>query len=139
MKRVLIFGFALMMLTLANLAAADISGIWWNANQDAKILIQQVGDHYEGRIIWLKELTDKEGQPKRDKNNPDNSKHGQPILGLAILDHLLPSDGKYLGMMYSPEKGREFSCEISLKQSGVLFLKVNFGVMHGGVEWTRTD
>ena len=64
---------------MAQNAEADrLTGIWEPSNGRARAKIDRIGSKYYGRIVWLKEANDPEtGEPKVDKNNPDES---MPIL-----------------------------------------------------------
>jgi uncharacterized protein (DUF2147 family) len=56
----------------------DIVGVWLTENDESKIQIFKSGNEYFGKIIWLKEPSDKNGNPKKDKNNPDPAKRNNP-------------------------------------------------------------
>ena len=55
------------------------------------------------------------GKPRRDRNNPDESKQNEPLVGLSMLkgfDHV--GENKWAnGTIYDPENGRTYKCEIT--------------------------
>ena len=56
-------------------ANADaIIGEWYTENNKSVVKIYKQGGKYFGKIIWLKVPNDKNGYPKKDKNNPDKNK-----------------------------------------------------------------
>lgn len=53
-------------------------GVWEPSNGRARVKVEKIGDKYFGRIVWLKEAKDPvSGEPKTDKNNPDESQIGR--------------------------------------------------------------
>lgn len=97
-----------------------IVGTWYNQEGTAKIQIFKATNgkfsgKYYGKIVWLK-IPNKEGKPKVDANNPDESKRTKPIIGLVILSELVWNpelkawtDGK----IYDPNNGKTYNCYIS--------------------------
>lgn len=117
-------------------AASDILGEWSNGSKESKIQIYKTGDKYFGKIVWLKEPT-RDGKPKTDDKNPDKLKQKNPILGLVILkDFKNVSDTKWQdGKIYDPRNGKEYSCEITLKNPKTLDVRGYVGISLLG----RTD
>lgn len=66
-------------------------GLWTDENGEAYIEIGPCGGDLCGRIVWLKEPTDKNGLPLTDVNNPDQSLRSRPMLGLVIMTRLHPN------------------------------------------------
>ena len=122
--------------------ADDIVGHWLTrGKKQAKIQIYASGDRYGGKITWVTEPTEN-GKPKLDKNNPDLSKRGQPIVGLVLLSDFKfnGKDEWQEGKIYDPESGKTYSCYLSLKDKNTLKLRGYIGVsLLGRTEyWTRT-
>src|ERR1700722_11737601 len=61
-------------LTAVPAFAADPSGEWLVADHTARIRVERCADGYWGSIAW-------EQAPGIDKNNPDPSRGGRPLLG----------------------------------------------------------
>ena len=62
-----------------------VLGKWLNANGEGQILIYKAGDHYYGRLIWLKKPTNEDGTPKLDSKNPNIPLQKRALLGAEIL------------------------------------------------------
>jgi uncharacterized protein (DUF2147 family) len=94
---------------LAQLREAAL-GVWVEEDGEAWIEIAPCEDALCGRIVWLKEPLDENGQPHVDKNNPDPALRSRPILGLIIMAGLKPVPGKtYLeGQVYNSENGKVY-------------------------------
>ena len=124
-------------LTYAQKADA-IVGVWEPSHGKAKVKIEKIGDKYYGKIVWLKEKIDPEtGEPKVDKNNPDESMRDVPLLGYRILkDFEYVGDGTWEeGTIYDPENGKTYSCVINMKDKNTLDIRGYVGVKTFG----RTD
>ncbi len=104
-------------------------------------------DKYYGKIIWLKEPNDKEGNPRKDINNEDEASRDNPLKGLKMIKDLefVEVDGKEVlwdeGTIYDPNNGTEYSFKatINKKKENVLAGKGYIGVSLFGREdtWTR--
>ncbi len=122
MHRILAIGLimALAMPVLAHAAdeADGIVGVWVTKGGGARVKIEKGTDgKYFGKIIWLKDPNDSAGQPFRDENNPDESKHDQPIIGLKMIKDFQYA-GKNIwekGKIYDPDDGKTYDCQLTLK------------------------
>ncbi|TDB63339.1 DUF2147 domain-containing protein [Arundinibacter roseus] len=98
---------------------------------------------YYGRVIWLKEPNDPDtGQPKLDKNNPEEGQRKNPRKGLVIMKGVEFTGSKNEltwgeGTIYDPNNGSTYSFEatISTKNLNVLEGRGYIGVSLFG----RTD
>jgi uncharacterized protein (DUF2147 family) len=110
----LLFGLLSSFITKAN---DGIIGIWMCSSGKAKVEIYKVQDKFFGRIINLKEPTNKYGALKSDIKNPDKKQQSKPIVGLVVLRDLLYSkEYNYWkdGSIYNPDDGRNYKCIIKL-------------------------
>ena len=112
-------------------------GVWEPGHGKAKIKISKIGNKYFGKIVWLREPLDEDGNKKTDKNNPDEKMHDTPLLGYKIL-----KDFEYVGdktwengTIYDPENGSLYSCTITMKNKNTLDVRGYIGVSMVG----RTD
>lgn len=69
---------------------------------------------YYGKIVWLLEPNDKDGNPRTDVNNPDPKKHNDPLKGMVILKDLeFVGDNNNRswenGEIYDPKNGSTYS------------------------------
>jgi uncharacterized protein (DUF2147 family) len=102
----------------------SILGRWLTTDGKAHIEIFQCGDLYCGRIVWLSEPLEN-GQPKRDKENPDQALRDRPIIGLVLMrDFTYEGDGTWSGgKVYDPESGDEYQGKMTLKDVMTLDLR----------------
>lgn len=124
----------------ASAAADDILGEWYNGTKEAKVQIYKTGDKYSGKIVWLKE-PNRDGKPKLDDKNPDPSKRNNKIIGLVMLKNftnVAPNKWEN-GKIYDPKNGKEYSCEITLKDPKTLDVRGYIGISLIGRtdKWTR--
>lgn len=118
--------------------ADKIIGVWLNEDKTTKIEIFKDGNTYSGKIIWLTQPNDKNGNPRLDKNNPDPDKRNQKILGLTIITSLKYSSNKWSGgTLYGPKRGQYASCSFFLKSSEQLQITVSKGILSETKTWTK--
>ncbi|MFN0218775.1 MAG: DUF2147 domain-containing protein [Hyphomicrobium sp.] len=119
------------------------AGVWIDDTGKGAVKIEACGTKLCGRIVWLKEPLNAEGQPLTDKNNPDPAKQSRPICGLPTLGQLeqLPEGGYDGGWVYDPKVGKSYDVAITLTgpnqlqvtgYKGVKFLSKSF-------MWTRAN
>lgn len=125
--------------------AGDIFGRWATEEEKSHVEIVACPDAPEqlcGTIVWLKEPNDEAGQPKTDKNNPDEALRDRPIIGLKLLNGFIAAqvpnaweDGK----IYNPEDGELYSCVMTLMEDGSLEVRGYVGIPLLGQSqiWTR--
>jgi uncharacterized protein (DUF2147 family) len=113
-------------------------GVWEPSHGKARVKVEKIGDKYYGKIVWLREPNDPaNGQPKVDKNNPDESMRKVPLKGYRLLkDFRYTGDGEWTeGTIYDPENGNTYSCVIKAKDNNTLDIRGYIGVKTFG----RTD
>lgn len=119
----------------------DIIGKWQNPSGEGRIEISKEGDKYIGKLYWLKEPNDENGQPKKDVKNPDKEKQSRPVQGLQILKGFVAKGkGSYEdGTIYDPKSGKTYSCKMTLKDADKLDIRGYVGLsLLGRTEtWTR--
>ena len=115
--------------------AGQVLGHWLTPEDNAVIEIYRDGERFSGRIVSLKEPNypdghSQAGQPKRDSNNPDESKQDRLIVGLNMIEgfeHI--GDGRYEGgTIYDPRNGVTYQCEMSLQSDGTLEVRGYVGL-----------
>lgn len=104
-------------------------------------------DKYYGKIVWLKEPNDENGNPRTDINNDDDELKKRPLKGLVIMKDLEfeEVDGKIVtwddGTIYDPNNGSEYSfeAEINKKNKNVMDGRGYIGLsLFGRTDtWTR--
>jgi uncharacterized protein (DUF2147 family) len=115
-----------------------ILGVWLSGSGKARIKIfKDNAGKYHGKIVWLRDPKDENGNPKVDKNNPDESKKKTPLLGLQNLRNFTYDGNKKWvdGQIYDPENGSDYSCKMELTDENTLEVRGFIGVSLFG----RTD
>ena len=74
--------------------ADQICGTWLNEEKDSHIKIYQRDGKFYGKVVWLKEPLNEQGQPKTDLNNANPALRNRPIMGMEILSGLEYQQGK---------------------------------------------
>jgi uncharacterized protein (DUF2147 family) len=118
--------------------ADRLIGIWEPSHGKAKIKIEKISDKYFGKIVWLKEPNDPAtGQPKVDKNNPDETQRTAPLKGYRMLkDFTYAGKNEWSeGTIYDPENGSTYSCVIKMTDENTLDIRGYIGIKTFG----RTD
>jgi uncharacterized protein (DUF2147 family) len=146
----LIAFFAMVLAKPSEIKAQDaeggdaLIGVWEPSHGKARIKIDKIADKYYGRIVWLKEPNDPDtGEPKLDKNNPDESMQSAPLRGYRMLkDFEYNSNGEWVeGTIYDPENGNTYSSVIKLKDNNTLDIRGYIGMKTFGRtdEWKRLE
>ncbi|HCL06927.1 MAG TPA: DUF2147 domain-containing protein [Chitinophagaceae bacterium] len=119
-----------------------IIGTWLNATGKGHIQIYKQGNKYFGKLVWLKEPNDEQGNPKVDSKNPNASLKTKPLIGATILrDFVFDDDEWNSGRIYDPQNGKDYKCFLRLKDSKTLLVRGYVGVsLLGRTEtWTRIN
>jgi uncharacterized protein (DUF2147 family) len=127
-----------------NYTKDDIKGIWLNEEKDAKVEILSNGGKYSGKIVWLKDPNEENGQIKIDDQNPDENLQSRLIMGLEILKNFIyyGKDTWEDGTIYDPNNGKTYKCIITIKSPELLNIRGYIGRAWMGLgrttEWIRT-
>jgi uncharacterized protein (DUF2147 family) len=118
-----------------------IIGRWLVGSKKAHVEIFKKDNKYFGKIIWMTEPNDSQGKPKLDSKNPDPSLRSRPIVGLLILRGFnYDEDNTWEdGKIYDPESGKDYSCELTLKDPNTLDVRgyIGFSMIGRSDIWTR--
>ncbi len=143
---VVFFASGLASIAVAPALAADPLGTWLTEDQKAQIRIVNCGGALCGTIVWLKEPIDPDThQPKTDKNNPDASKKGRPLLGVPIVLGMKPSGtpNKWDGQVYKADEDSPGIYTGSFTMTGANTAELKGCVMGGLIckaqTWTRAN
>jgi uncharacterized protein (DUF2147 family) len=129
--------------------SSAIVGDWLVDSRDAVIRIEQVGDQYQGQILWqLHDTYGPEDGPElngkivTDRNNPDPALRSQPLTGLRLLKglHYDAGNRKWIGgRVYNSENGRTYNCQVRLLGPNRLQLRGYIGIslFGGNTVWSR--
>jgi uncharacterized protein (DUF2147 family) len=142
MKRyVLIFSFIFSGYCLAAQAGNpdQIIGVWKSSGSNLMVKIDKVGNHFQGRIVWIDDTN--ENEPVLDKNNPEERLREMPLKGNKIIQQLSFDDSKSIwdgGTFYNYMEGKLYNCQISVNGSQIKITKFSQNAQDGIVEtWTR--
>lgn len=143
MKQLSIALFALLMSigTMAQSESDAILGDWYNAEKDAIIEIYKENGKYHGKISWMLNPLDKNGQPKTDPLNPDESLRSRSRLGMVMMyDFIYDGDNEWdEGEIYDPKSGNTYSGTMTLNAPNKLDLRGYVGISLFGrtSTWSR--
>jgi uncharacterized protein (DUF2147 family) len=134
--------------------ADAVVGLWQTEPDDgdfARVRISRQDDGtYAGKIVWLNEPNfpasegpEWEGKPKVDRLNPDPALRDRPIIGLEIVRGFrYDGDDVWVdGKIYDPKKGKTYSCKMTLREDGSLFVRgfIGFSFIGRTTVWERVE
>lgn len=131
------------MFTAAMASDGDkLVGVWKPSDGRSMIKIEKIGSKFYGRIVWLLEPKDENGNPRVDVNNPDESLRSTPLKGYRILKDFSYDEKEKLwveGTIYDPKNGSTYNCKIELKEDNVIEVRGYIGAeVFGRTDvWTR--
>ena len=127
---------------LSGASAQYILGKWKLDDGTAIVEIIRNGNVYDGKIVWLEELTDKNGAPVRDDKNPDKSLRSRELMGLKMLIGLKDLGEEYgQGQIYDPGNGKTYHCSMKV-QGDVLKVRGSLdkkGLLGRTMDWFRVQ
>ncbi len=114
---------------------SKIFGVWQTQkkSRNARIQIQQCQDnpqHLCGKIIWLEEPKNAQGEDKKDINNQDPKLRHKPLMGLDMLKNFEMEDTDHYinGTIYNPEDGDTYQSNLSLDDQDTLTVRGYVGI-----------
>ena len=133
--------FFLLITIICQAQSNDILGVWLEEKKESKIEVYKKNNSFFGKIIWLKEPLDEDGNIKLDKKNPNNSMRENPINGLVIMKDLkYKKKGEWSdGEIYDARSGKTYSLEVYMKNVNKLDLRgyLGFTLFGKTTTWTR--
>ena len=121
----------------------DIIGIWLNEERNAKIEIYKSENLFFGKMIWLKEPKDINGEFKTDKNNPNKNLRNKKLLGLKILSNLIwnHKEKEWInGSIYNARDGKTYKLFANLSEEKLkLRGYVGFSLFGKTTIWTKSN
>jgi len=121
--------------------ADDVVGVWYTQKKDGKIEIFEKNDRYFGKLIWGKDLHDKNGKPVLDVNNQNEKLRDRPLQNLLLLKNFEFTGGRWEnGKIYDPESGKTYNCYME-KDGNQLEVTGYVGVkwLSRTVTWTKVS
>lgn len=126
-----------------------IVGDWLVASRDAVIRIEQVGNEYQGYILWQlhdtygpEDGSDLNGKIVTDRHNPNPALRDRPLTGLRLLTGLKfdPANQEWKGgHVYNSDNGHTYNCLVRLLGPNRLQLHGYIGIslFGGSTIWNR--
>jgi uncharacterized protein (DUF2147 family) len=118
----------------------DIIGVWIAGGGKGHIQIFKQNGKYYGKIIWLKNAKEANGEAKLDKKNPNPAMRNKPIIGTLLLKDFVYKNGEWTdGVIYDTTQGREFDAYIKMRNPNTLAVRgyIGFSMMGRTDVWTR--
>lgn len=130
--------------TLFAQTSQDILGIWLNEEEDAKIEVFIEDGKIFGKIVWLLNPKDENGDWRLDEKNPNENLRSRKILGLTVMHNLKwDEDNKEWnsGKIYDAREGDTYSLYARLDRENILKLKgyIGFSLFGKTTSWTRSE
>jgi uncharacterized protein (DUF2147 family) len=117
-------------------SANDIEGTWLTEEKTAYIKIYEKDNKFFGKVTWLEEPYDEDGNPKTD---PD----GKPVLHMEIMKNFIFEDDEWVdGTIYDAKSGKTYHGSIEMDGSDKLDLRGSvdsFGLIGRTETWTRVE
>lgn len=114
--------------------AADPSpvGRWYAEGGAAQVEIESCRGEICGRVVWLRSPYDEDGCELRDRQNPDETLHERPILGLEILWGLrrtADTEPTWTGgTIYDPSSGSTYRATLTVVDENHLEVRGYIGI-----------
>ncbi len=127
-------------LSFNTLAQSSILGEWLSEEKDGKIKVYMRGNKLYGKISWIKEPNDKNGNLKVDSENPDPAKRKTPRLNLEILkgfEYDKDDERWEDGTICDPTSGKTYDCALWLEGKNTLRIRGYWGFIFKTTTWTR--
>ena len=138
-KGLFLFIFLKFAMVIGQTKSDDILGVWLTQLKDANIEIYKKENKYYGRVIWLKESLDENGEPIRDKYNPSNELKDRRIISIDILIGFKFENDKWVnGYIYDPKNGELYSCKLWIN-NGNLIVRGYSGWLFDTKIWTKVS
>jgi uncharacterized protein (DUF2147 family) len=124
----------------AHAQSNDPTGVWINQEGSTKVRVTRCGDALCGSVSWLREPLDKQGKPKVDRSNPDESKRGRRLIGLPVLLSMKPNGAnKWSGRIYNADDGNTYVSNIEMASANAMRVQgcVLGGLICKNMNWRR--
>ena len=121
-------------------ASAGVPEGVWLVDGEAAVQIFACNSLLCGKIRWLQAPRDPQGQPKRDKRNPDPALRQRDLCGLTVIRDLRSTGPNHWddGWFYYPDSGKTYNLKMELTSSGALVARFYLGTSLIGESKTLT-
>lgn len=116
-----------------------IEGVWLSEVGHMKVEVYEKEGYHYGKVVWLEEPNDSNGDPLKDVNNPDRSLRDRPVMGLDMLQKLYFKNDRWYGSLYTPNRGLMMDVEIEMGSEDEMILEVKYGRFTKQRAWKRSS
>lgn len=117
------------------------TGLWYDDTGRGAVELVPCGTKLCGRIAWLKETVNAEGQPLMDRYNPNPARRTTPICGLQVIgDVQKMGEGSWdQGWIYDPKTGSSYNVAMTMQSTDQLKITGYKGIklLSKSFVWTR--
>ena len=119
-----------------------ILGEWYTSDKEAVVTIFMDGETFSGKTTWMKEPNDSNGNPKLDKENPEEKLRNRKRLGLKIMHGFIYKGNNVWedGRIYKPDVGKTYGGTATLMDENTLELEgylISIPFIGKSSTWTR--
>lgn len=143
MKRIILSSLFVIGVSFLSFSQDITKGNWFNEEKTAKVQFYLKGEKLFGKIVWLKDPLNKEGNPKLDQFNPDLKSKKNTLIGLIFLKNFeKKSENKWEnGKIYDPNNGKTYSSEMHLVNSKLLNVRgfIGISILGRTSKFTKAD
>jgi uncharacterized protein (DUF2147 family) len=108
----------------ASQAGGSPEGLWRMDSGKVTIEVSPCGPNYCGKIVDLAKPLNRNGKPKRDRENPDRSLRKRPIIGLTIISDMRPvGENRWKGTIYNADDGQTYDSKMKLQSEDVMIVE----------------
>lgn len=109
----------------------ELQGIWQTQDKTTNIKFEACSGLICGKIISFETpLNPRTGQIWKDEKNPNRKLRERPLIGVSMISNLKPTKNGWIGMLYNPLDGNNYSGFLRLKSNNQLILS---GCIFGGI------
>lgn len=109
--------------------ASDIVGSWVTEENKSIVKIFEKDNKYYGKIIWLKEPNDDQGNEKTDKENPIEKLRSRKLIDMVIMfDFAFDGEKWDNGKVYDPKNGNTYSGTLRMRTDDIIDLRGYVGI-----------
>lgn len=109
--------------------ASDIVGSWVTEENKSIVKIFEKDNKYYGKIIWLKEPNDDQGNEKTDKENPIEKLRSRKLIDMVIMfDFEFDGEKWDYGKVYDPKNGNTYSGTLRMRTDDIIDLRGYIGI-----------
>ena len=116
-------------------------GLWLTENGKAIVEFAPCGSKVCGKMVWIANPNDDQGNPKLDVKNDEPGLRGRTLCGLQLLGDLSREGAGAWddGWIYSPRDGSTYSAKIEAISESKLEVRgyVGLSILGGSQIWTR--